>query len=80
MTANEDEQPNENEGGGAETPEGSSDGRSTVIGWRTALLLYALLILACCVLLKGKALVLGLIIVLGLGVKSFLHFFQSRGQ
>jgi hypothetical protein len=50
----------------------------TLIGIRTALALYSILVLASALLLKGPALALALIIVLGLALKSYLHHLRSR--
>jgi len=50
----------------------------SVIGLRTALILYALLIVFAVLTLKGKALILALLIVGALAVKSVLHYFRER--
>lgn len=50
----------------------------SLIGIRTAIALYALLVLASVLTLKGAPLALALIIVLGLAVKSYLHHLRSR--
>lgn len=49
-----------------------------MIGIRTALLLYALLVLASVLTLKGTPLALALIIVIALAVKSYLHHLRGR--
>ncbi len=49
-----------------------------VIGLRTALILYGLLVLASFATLKGTALVIALIIVLGLAAKSYVHHLRGR--
>jgi hypothetical protein len=49
-----------------------------MIGIRTALLLYALLVIASLVTLKGTPLALALIIVIALAVKSYVHHLRSR--
>ena len=50
----------------------------SVIGLRTALILYALLIVFAVFTLKGTALILALLIVGALAVKSVLHYFRER--
>jgi hypothetical protein len=50
----------------------------SVIGLRTALILYALLIVFAAWTLKGTALALALLIVGALAVKSILHYFRER--
>ncbi len=50
----------------------------TLIGFRTAIFLYALLVIASALTLKGTALALALIIVLGLAAKSTVHYFRSK--
>lgn len=50
----------------------------SVIGLRTALILYALLIVIALLTLKGSALILALLIVGALAVKSVLHYFRER--
>lgn len=45
----------------------------TIIGLRTALVLYAVLLVAAFATLKGTALYIALIIVLGIAVKTYLH-------
>ena len=52
--------------------------RKTLIGWRTATILYALLVIASLLTLKGKALGLALIIVGGLAAKSVLHYWREK--
>ncbi len=49
-----------------------------MIGIRTALILYALLVIASLVTLKGAPLALALIIVIALAVKSYVHYLRSR--
>lgn len=49
-----------------------------VIGLRTALVLYALLIIAAIATLKGTALAVALLIVLALAAKSYLHHVRGR--
>lgn len=56
------------------TPEPSR----SVISLRTALILYALLIVFAVWTLKGTALILALLIVGALTVKSILHYFRER--
>jgi hypothetical protein len=50
----------------------------SVIGVRTAMVLYASLVVAAFVTLKGTALYIALIIVLGIAVKTYLHHLRSR--
>ena len=50
----------------------------SVIGLRTALILYALLIVFAVWTLKGRALILALLIVGALAVKSVLHYLRER--
>ena len=50
----------------------------SVIGLRTALILYALLIVFAVVTLKGRALAFALLIVGALAVKSVLHYLRER--
>jgi hypothetical protein len=50
----------------------------TVIGIRTAMLLYALLIVGAFATLKGTALYIALVIVLGIAAKTYLHHLRSR--
>ena len=45
----------------------------TIIGIRTAMVLYALLLVAAFATLKGTALYIALIIVLGIAVKTYVH-------
>jgi hypothetical protein len=49
----------------------------TVIGWRTATVLYLVLFGFAFATLKGKALILGLIIVGGIAAKSYLHYWKE---
>ncbi len=51
---------------------------NTLIGAKTAVVLYALLAIAAFVTLKGKPLYLALIIVLGLAAKSYLHYWKEK--
>ena len=50
----------------------------SLIGFRTALLLYAVLIAASVVMLKGTALAIALLIVGALAAKSVVHYFRSK--
>jgi hypothetical protein len=50
----------------------------TVIGPRTALVLYAVLVLFAIATLKGRALAIALFIVLGLAVKSWVGHVRDR--
>lgn len=50
----------------------------SVIGLRTALILYALLVIAAVATLKGTALAVALVIVLALAAKSYLHHVRGR--
>jgi hypothetical protein len=50
----------------------------SVIGLRTALILYALLIVAAVATLKGTALAVAVLIVLALAAKSYLHHVRGR--
>jgi hypothetical protein len=50
----------------------------SLIGLRTALILYALLIAFAVWTLKGTALILVLLIVGALAAKSILHYFRER--
>lgn len=50
----------------------------SVISLRTALILYALLIIAAFATLKGAALAVALLIVGALAVKSYLHHLRGR--
>jgi hypothetical protein len=45
----------------------------TIIGIRTALALYALLLIAAFATLKGTALYIAIIIVLGIAIKTYVH-------
>lgn len=49
-----------------------------VIGFRTALILFGLLVVASFATLKGTALFIALIIVLGLAAKSYVHHLRRR--
>ncbi len=50
----------------------------TMIGPRTAFLLYAALVGACVVLLKGTPRAIALIVVFGLAAKSYIDFLRRR--
>ncbi len=50
----------------------------TLVGPKTAILLYVLLVLASFLTLRGTPLYLALVIVVGLAVKSFVHYLRSR--
>jgi hypothetical protein len=50
----------------------------TMIGIRTAMALYALLLVAAFATLKGTALYVALIIVLGIAAKTYLHHLRDR--
>ncbi|MBV8073246.1 MAG: hypothetical protein JO270_25340 [Acidobacteriaceae bacterium] len=54
------------------------EGQGGVIGLRTALILYAVLIVASFATLKGAALVIALLIVGALAAKTVVHFFRGR--
>ena len=49
-----------------------------MIGLRTAMVLYVLLVIAAFATLKGTALYLALIIVLGVAAKTFVHHLRRR--
>jgi hypothetical protein len=49
----------------------------TMIGVRAATLLYLLLCIAAFATMKGKALALSLIIILGTAAKSYLHYWKT---
>lgn len=49
-----------------------------MINLRTALILYALLVIVSLVTLRGTALALALIIVIALAVKSYVHHLRGR--
>jgi len=55
-----------------------SEPSRTVIGIRTAMLLYVLLIVGAFAILKGTALYIALVIVLGIAAKTYLHHLRSR--
>ena len=58
-----------------------SDHKSrTMIGWRTATVLYLLLIAFAFWSLHGEALALGLVIVGGIAAKSYLHWWRERHE
>jgi hypothetical protein len=50
----------------------------TIIGIRIAMVLYALLLIAAFATLKGTALYIALIIVLGIAAKTYLHHLRRR--
>jgi hypothetical protein len=50
----------------------------TIIGIRTAMVLYALLLVAAFAVLKGTALYIALIIVLGIAAKTYVHHLRGR--
>lgn len=50
----------------------------TLIGLRTATVLYLLLVGGAFLALHGKALILALIIVVGLAIKSYLHYWSEK--
>lgn len=56
----------------------SGDESRTMIGFRTAMILYATLIIICVAVLKGTALVIGLIIVFALAAKAYVHHLRNR--
>ena len=58
----------------------ASNRQPSLIGLRTAVFLYALLVIVCCLTLKGKPLYLALIIVAGLAAKSCVHYFRERAE
>jgi hypothetical protein len=49
----------------------------TMIGVRTATLLYLLLCIAAFATMKGKALALSLIIIFGTAARSYLHYWRT---
>lgn len=55
-----------------------SERRKTLIGAWTAALLYLLLCVGAALSLKGEALALALVIVVGLAAKSYLHYWKER--
>jgi hypothetical protein len=52
----------------------------SVIGFRTAMILFATLIIICFAALKGTALVLALIIVFALAAKAYIHHLRNRTE
>ena len=50
----------------------------TVIGLRTALILFGALTVFAFATLKGTALVISLIVVFGLAAKSYIHYLRNR--
>ncbi len=69
MTSDEDEQ-----------DRAESTPPPTAIGVRTATILYLLIGVAAGVTLKGKPLMLALIIVFGLAAKSFVHYWKGKSE
>jgi hypothetical protein len=67
MTRSEDTEPNQ---------EDFQERPRTMIGPRTATLLYLLLCVAAIATMNGKALALSLIIILGTAAKSYLHYWK----
>ena len=61
-------------------PDDEPERSRTLIGVRTATILYLVLAVFACATLTGKALALGLIIIGGLAMKSLVHFFRERSQ
>jgi hypothetical protein len=57
--------------------ENSQERPQTMIGVRTATLLYLLLCVAAFATMKGKALALSLIIIFGTAAKSYLHYWKN---
>jgi hypothetical protein len=55
-----------------------SEPSRSIIGMRTAMVLYALLLVAAFISLKGTALYIALVIVLGIAVKTYLHHLRGR--
>ena len=53
---------------------------STLIGIRTALLLYVLLLAGASLFLKGNLRLVMLVVILGLVAKSFVHHLRSRQE
>ncbi len=54
--------------------------KQSVIGLRTALILYVLLIAAAFFALKGTALAIAVLIVFLLAAKSFVHYLRGRNS
>jgi hypothetical protein len=50
----------------------------SLIGLRTAMILYAILVIASFATLKGIALAIALIVVFALAVKSYVHYLRGR--
>lgn len=61
------------EGRGPEAP-------PTAIGVRTATILYMLIAIVAIMMLRGKPLLLALIIVFGLAAKSYVHYWKGKGE
>lgn len=55
-----------------------SEQPKTMIGGKTAFVLYAMLIAFAVKTLKGTALIIAIVIVLGLAVKSYLDYLRRR--
>jgi hypothetical protein len=58
----------------------STEPKEGVIGLRTALILYALLIVAAFFALKGTALAIAVLVVFLLAAKSFVHHLRRRNS
>ena len=56
----------------------SGEESRSVIGFRTAMILFATLIIICFAVLKGTALVIALIIVFALAAKAYVHHLRNR--
>ncbi len=61
-------------------PDEAPEPTRTLIGARTAIILYVLLTVFACATLKGNPLALALIIIGGLAAKSFVHYVKERSQ
>lgn len=57
---------------------GPEENPRTLIGPKTALILYVVLVVAAVLSLTGKPRILALIIVGGLAAKSYLHYWKER--
>jgi hypothetical protein len=68
------------ENGPDRTESTSPEAQRTAIGARTATILYLLIAIAAIVLLKGKPLLLALIIVFGLAAKSYVHYRRQKHE
>ncbi len=71
MTGNEDERDR--------TEDTTPEAPRTAIGAWTATILYLLIVVAAIFMLKGKPLIVALIIVFGLAAKSYVHYWRQRG-